>query len=293
MDEDERLWKLYEHAEKQISRVWKAYAVLGTLLAILIGVGTFFTYDSVSAFRNEMREQVTADTKLVQEQVRAQIDLEFGRDNIQALIATQAQERIDAVADRLIKEQIEQQVSPRMISLTMEIDSYEQRMMAAEYMLEDFEAARRTLDAEIEMASLVFSAMADSRSAYDSLREIAGTPDHLRSELAARTVRQVERAHEWKGWYSSDEWPADAGRSLSFLLTALSDPDPLIRKAALDTLWRDGDASAIQGIMNLLEVETELTVCAAATRALSELTQQESAALDIEFWLSWWEENQG
>jgi len=290
MNEDDRMWQLYEHAQKQIGRVWKAYTLLGTLLAVLIGVGAFLGYASIADFRASITAEVRTEKDIVQRQVEIQIEQEFGRDAIQALITQKAEERIDLVADRLIAAQIEEQITAVRVEFERGLDDLESRTADAEVLVVELGAAAADLESSVEVALLVFGAISDSRADYESLIDIAEDEDHPHVDLAARTVRKIQQTHDWSGMYFGRELQSEAGVTTSEILTALGDPRSEFRQAALGTIWSREEEGMIPAILEMLKTETELTVCAAATRALSKLTGIRSGPLDIDFWLQWGEE---
>ena len=290
MTNDDRLWRLYEHAEKQIARVWKTYAVLGTLLTVLIAVGAFLTYKSISDFRSSISDEVRTEKDIVQRQVEIQIEQEFGRDAIQALITQKAEERIDLVADKLIAAQIEEQITAVRVEFEQGLDDLGVRTADAEVLVAELVATAAGLESSVEMALLVFGAISDSRADFDSLIDIAQDEDHPHSDLAARTVRRIQHTHDWSAMYLGRELQSETGVTTSDILAALADPRSEFRQAALDTIWSREEEGMIPAILELLKEETELTVCAAATRALSKLTGIRSGPLDINFWLRWGEE---
>ena len=65
--------RLTDQSQKQINRAWKAYAILGGLLAV------FITYGELSdfGFKSDIREEIRTEKDIVQKQVLSQIEKEF------------------------------------------------------------------------------------------------------------------------------------------------------------------------------------------------------------------------
>lgn len=136
------------HSEvKSVREVYKWLCVaLGTIISTGVGCAVFLTYSSIREMRtnlesqkNEIRSQMKQEIEIIKLQARqdylllatdlklslrnsiqntegkvnARIDSEFNRENIQDLVRSTAQQRIDSMADVIIDSQIQKKISPK------------------------------------------------------------------------------------------------------------------------------------------------------------------------------------
>ncbi|MDQ7779547.1 MAG: tetratricopeptide repeat protein [Planctomycetota bacterium] len=80
---------------------------------------------------------------------------------------------------------------------------------------------------------------------------------------------------------------ADNGDANQQVYNHLSDKDPAVRKAAVLLIEREGKASGVKRLVELIESEEDPTVLAASFQALRKLTS-ESLGDDPAKWLEWW-----
>lgn len=148
-DKSDQLEKIIQRSDKEIDRVYKVYRILGGALGVILaaGIATFgyVSYNSVKDMRNDMREEMRTirasvdkemgdikqntfeESKVLSNRLKAElemivsdvgkkvnkrIDEEFKTENIQSLVKSNAQQRIDKVADQIIEDKIEKKVKP-------------------------------------------------------------------------------------------------------------------------------------------------------------------------------------
>lgn len=123
--------KIQDFAQKEINRTFTVYKFLFWAIAILltsgITIGTILIGKSLSDIeskyetkyqesfenaRQTIRKEIEYELIKAKEDVSERIEYEFDADNIKKLVETNAQKRIDFIADKLIAIQIENKISP-------------------------------------------------------------------------------------------------------------------------------------------------------------------------------------
>ena len=195
--------ELSDHAKTQIDRAWKAYALLASVLGIIISVGLILLYFMYGNSYKSLENSIQERTNIVQEQVAKRIANEFDAQNVKDLIQTAANEaaikQIDVIKIRDI--------------IDNEVDTIVRTKV------EDLKKQIQILKAENEKALDSLSILADlnlalSNASYeiDSLRilkEIVNSP-HSQIALVAkkhlkRTIEEIKRDHnrlisDYWGW---------------------------------------------------------------------------------------------
>ena len=241
--------ELTQYARDEITWLRSAYKFAGALVAIVFAVGVAFTYRSSTDFRNETRQETEKLTSQMMDRLttaeagmRAKIDTqmaelsrvvqtrveqEFKADNVQRLVETKAKERIDAMADSIIKQEVTSRVIPlkdeivAMINKTAEdskqravlLDRRQEESEKREKELKDLvNQARETLTQvrqQAEFVQTVLAAQSDDRMAYDQLCAWAGNSSFPLQTLAAQTRNSVQKAYVgWlgEGTYQTLSW---------------------------------------------------------------------------------------
>ena len=197
-DDDKRL---YDLVSDQIKHVHTAYKWLGGLLALIIVAGGYFFYtntndlrsgferetrtmrerahDDVEDYKRSIESRLSADTEQLRKKISDRIDEEFKSENIRTLVDRKARERIDAVADELISEQIEKRISPQITRQEKELQDLELRLFQT-------------------------MALNDNRDAYDTLCEWANS---LKSPFKKQATEAIEHV---KKEYGGLKFPAIA-----------------------------------------------------------------------------------
>lgn len=142
---------IVDRAHAEVEAVRKMYywlsGVIGLILSVGIGSGTFLTYKSFHDMRVDMKEEVeimkkramqdytmlasdlksTVESKSqnVERAVNSRIDAEFNKDNIKGLVTSKAQEHIDIVADNYIDKHINNKITPKIKKVNDDIRKIE------------------------------------------------------------------------------------------------------------------------------------------------------------------------
>jgi hypothetical protein len=124
--------EIADFARSEITFVRSAYKWLISMVALVaavgISVGIWFTYNKISDFQKDMREEV----ERLKTEVSRRIDEEFKRENIHKMVEKKASEHIDAIADRLIEEKINNKVSPQIKLAQEQLEKVQSNFKLAE-----------------------------------------------------------------------------------------------------------------------------------------------------------------
>ncbi len=123
--------KIRDFAQTEINRTVLVYKFLfwaiTIILAVGITIGSIIIGKSIKEIEvkydnayhkavSEERERIKADLKETwnneKSELNRKIEDEFSRDNISRLVETNAKQRIDIIADRIIEQQIENKIAP-------------------------------------------------------------------------------------------------------------------------------------------------------------------------------------
>jgi hypothetical protein len=197
------------HAHAEIASVRRQYYFVGSIVALLVGVGLFFTFHSASEWKNEIRQdvkdeqakmsadiasqekkqsdQLIAEAERVRVEVVKRVDAEFNEQNIAALVRDEAKKRIDLIADSIIQKNISNQVAPvraeflevltkssqDMKSKIAEMDAALNKSAGSasnlQSIVDDAKKALSKLDQESDFLTTAVAAQNDDRAAYDKL----------------------------------------------------------------------------------------------------------------------------
>jgi hypothetical protein len=201
--------QLVEQSRKEITYVRWAYSIVSALVAVLIAIGIYFTASSLHDFKTEFRDdaqqfrtqlkeqlaqqQTTLDLHLsdqvtkVSQQVSNRIDQAFQDKQITLLVQQKAQERIDAIADSLIHEQVSKMIAPLKQELTdlvnkssgefnTSLGHLDERIKASQadeqttrQIIGDAQQALANVQAQTDFVRTFLAALFDKRDAFDRL----------------------------------------------------------------------------------------------------------------------------
>jgi hypothetical protein len=262
-DKNDLFQQIVNFSHEEVTWVRSVYKFAVSTVAVVVIVGLYFSYASIQDLKSDLRKegnqiqkQLSSETAFlgrklqqdlrvevskVQQDVAKRIDDEFKTEEITELIHTKAVERVDAVADELIKVEIEKRVTPLREELTQLINtSATSAQVAISHLNENIqdtrttetelkstlEDARKTLD-EVKMQSdfmmTVLAAQSDNRIAYDKLNKWAAMPEFLLREQAASVRDDILRSYS--GWmgdrpYKAIEWPSEV-KAKDFTITKI------------------------------------------------------------------------
>ena len=93
---------LSEHAQKQIDRAWKAYAILAGLL----GVGALCIFGNLNDFKRDVRSDYQLEAQTAQAKLEQAVNRAFAAENIQLTIAKAVDNKLPAVVDYALSNRI-------------------------------------------------------------------------------------------------------------------------------------------------------------------------------------------
>lgn len=285
--------KILSRSEKEVERVYKYYRLAASLVGLIIAVGIYVSYASISDFKDEIRKDVSdfksslkqqtkiftdslnLDTNnkvaLVQKAIVSKIDEEFDKEKISDLVEIKASDRVDKVADRLIKGQIDERVDKKIKLSEVELGKLIEK---TQYQL------------------LELKALNDDRLAFDSLLVISGSKSPYAVEARA-SVENIMTEYE----------------NLSYGLSASGGDEYLkqdineIRKASkklgvserIGIIWYIWNLANIkikdrlEFFVDLVRLDRSLKVVSAASEKIIALKKLPFRKLDITKILNWWE----
>ncbi len=243
------LLAVVDRAREEIAWVRSAYKFAVSIIAILIAIGFYFSHKSIQDLKSELRadgeriqQQLTTESSLlartlqkdieeeigrIRDEVTTRIEKEFKQENISSLVAQQAQIRIDAIADNLIKDQIGKQITPLKTELTTliassstelqakvkELDAKLTQSRATEEELRGLlTEARKTVDnvkQQSDFVLTVLAAQSDDRNAFDKLRKWSNDNSF--------SLRQQAKAAELNILKSHSSFMSDAHMTMSWV----------------------------------------------------------------------------
>jgi len=168
--------------EKRIYNAHNIF-VIG-ITAILVG-GSVFAYMNLSTFRSDIRGEmdlfkdnlkaeikndIESDLDIVREQLQDRINEEFNRENIRFLVESTAKERIDKIADELIRSKVEKVIDPKVAEINKNIEN---------------------LFDKTELQLLYLGASNDSRQSFDKLKEFSLRSDYSYKEEAKMYYEKI------------------------------------------------------------------------------------------------------
>lgn len=306
--------QIYEFAAGQISEsrnfFEKTYKItLGAILLIaVVVIGVFYwlvgqKYADIEATINQKTDEQLA---VLQQQIRKRVEDEFRTEKMKALIGNVAQEQTKSGLTDVITRAVGDQVKAAIKAETPKIQQtviQETRKSVSELsptidraVKEKAEEAESRIQNRIakwedvlRAGNLAILARNGSGEAYDQLIALGRTtqnPD-LR-EISTTTQNQLFLEMN-QPIYSEQHFKEK--KSQQELLRLLDDPQPIVRKAAIDELVTLGDKSIVSRLLERAEHDPFILVRHAAFRGLQVLTGEQIEALQIQQWKAWWEKN--
>jgi hypothetical protein len=300
--------KIVDRAHSEIQQVRSVYkwlaGSLGIILATFIGSATYLTYNTVQEMRSDLADKVT----VLSARVEKRIEDEFGKGNIQDLIQKKAEERIDKVADVIIKNHIARSLEPKLKAFETELTSSDIRLAEVEMKLAAkifaTDSKLKTLEsgalAELretsEYVMTVVAAQNDDRKAFDQLKTWADDNSSPFSVRAEQVWNKILSEHATPFSYSGFTVPWTEGvdpskLSLEELKAAYRSAQPNIRLALLEYIWNREDIAKNQKMAFLVDVmktDASLQVVEYAARFFMKESNQKIKPLAIDPLLKWW-----
>jgi hypothetical protein len=230
-DFSEEFTKISGHARDEILWVRSVYKLVFSGVIALIAVGIYFTYQNTHDLKADMqkdadtmRANLHADFETLKQQqqqdfnsylaqmhdeVTKRIDDEFANSNIVALVHDQAKERIDAIADVLIQEDITNQIAPIRAELLAVLstnindeknriedinktanESYKTETNLQVVLIEAKDTLKK-LDDQSDFILIVLAAENDDRNAFEKLQGRANDLSYSLHDQASKVVNAI------------------------------------------------------------------------------------------------------
>lgn len=196
----EVLERIRDQADKEITRAWRAYALLGTLVATILAAGIFTTYNSLSEFQSSIKDDILSQKDIVQRNVTMQIEKEFNKENITGLVVAEAQKRIDAVAEDIIEKQIRAVIDPEVTRTRNDLDELAKQTLessaAVKEISDEMKEKNKSIDENITNLGTAMSKAAEAQKNMEQTTAFAMTL------LAAQN-------DSWKAFLQLQAWGDD------------------------------------------------------------------------------------
>jgi hypothetical protein len=305
--------KIAAAAERDIQRAWTQYDRIWKLAmisaTIVTAVALFFGFRTYSDFQNQIRqvnESAQVEANKVRTEVVAELNRQFARPEIEALIIEKAKERIDITAEPLIASMLSNRLSVVLTDLqtaTNSLAAINQQIMDAEKSLEQLKAGS-------DFVLTVLNANNDDGAAYDQLAEIAADSESLFSSIALLAYANIMyQSAVMPESISKAQVLTDLGRSTNasleeirgafdelaqFESASLNADPPVYRAKLLYELLGRGDISKADKLhfaMYAYTNDTSLRVRRFAGNMLNKEPGADYLPLASERLLAWWRAN--
>jgi len=302
------------HSEvNSVREVYKWLCVgLGMIISTGIGFAAYLTYSNVrdmradmKADRADMRANMKDELELmkikakqdylmleanlktsvenkaqyVQKTVNSRIDAEFNKDNINTLVTNKAQERIDTIADIYIGKQVEQKITPHIISFNKNLKEF---------------------DNKVEFNAALSAAQNDDRESFELLRKWANDKKHPFTKKAQESVDGIIYSKNstfqyltWEG--NSYPWKPGVDPSKLTLIDLKkqykADALPGFRNSLLDYLSSRKDIpnkDKLKFLHEVLQTDKSLDVSIHAIQLFNEISGQNFDPFDSKTVLDWY-----
>ncbi|MFN7139591.1 MAG: hypothetical protein ACK4UN_09640 [Limisphaerales bacterium] len=150
--------------------------------------------------------------------------------------------------------------------------------------------AQGSIREHAKIRELALASMSGSNAAFLELKALSARDDEIKSAAATALV-EVEMFFEAESKSLSYSTISDNSASPEEILRFLSDPNPKLREAVLNTLANRKRKSTVAPICDAIIKDDNLKVIARGTRALEQITGHKFNNLDLEEVKTWWANN--
>ncbi|MCH8010664.1 MAG: hypothetical protein IIA61_01745 [Candidatus Marinimicrobia bacterium] len=298
-------------AHKEIENVRTVYKWLAGSLAIIlstaIAAATFLTYSTIHDLKSDLDSKVDDLAKKVENRVND----EFKKENIQSLVKKSAKERIDEVADNIIKTHVNERINKVITKFEKRLANSDVRLTSLENKLgEKFAETEKSLirlesEALVELRETakylmtVSAAQNDDRKAFDQLEKWLLDKNSPFSENAKQAWEKILDIHA-QPWYTSGykvpwkEGIDPSKLSISELRSFYNDVPATVRLALVEYIWERSDLpkkERMQFLVEVLKNDSSLKVVEYAGRFFTQESGQQLKPLAVKALLDWWDEN--
>ena len=319
--------RIVDRAHTEIESVRTVYkwllGIVGIAMTIIFGVGIYFTHQSISdlkseiradgeklkgelaqesralagSLRRELQESVSQDAEKsrsnMQERldelsltVEQRVEEQFDKNNITTLVEDKARERIDAVADKLIGQKIDEKVTPLISDIDIQARELQGRLVAIEGKLNQITADSQkrlnslevetkenleVIQTESEFLLTVLSAQNGDKRSWSKLVQVAEKEKGTKlGEFAANAAKRVYDDFFSAGPFVEHKYYPPT-ISDSDVVENLKNDWPHRRKTAVYTIKERSMYDEIPNLISMLSREGNLGVLGEIYAVLNEL----------------------
>lgn len=307
---------IYEFAANQVSesragfeRYYKI-TIGGMVLLATLAVGIFFWLvgKQYSDIANTVQTKTDNQLAELQQEVRARIEDEFKTEKMRTLIhdvaVQQTKSGLGTTINRAVARTVESRVAAEGPQIARTVQTETKKATAGLFPIIDKAVKEQTTVAAahiqqqmaqwqevIKAGNLAILARNGIGSAYDELQQLAIHTSNQDVKMVALSTRnelwlEMDQIHSM---YQTRQFRVTPSKEE--LIRLMNDPQPLTRKAAIDTLVNTNDKSIIPQLIHIYEGDQMILVRTAAYHGLEQLTGQKFEPLDVAAWKTWWAAN--
>jgi len=292
------LEQILARTDKEITKIHNYYRLTATLLAVIIAVGIFFSYSTVSDFKKDIKEDMEifkirtkAETKnyadsmkintnnevgKVRTAVVDKINSEFDADNIAVLVNNSAKERVDKVADGLVKKRVDE------------------RVKVSEKQLNDLSIKASNDISYLKVQLFITAALNDDRFAFDSLKAIIIKQKSFMNEAKIIVENIINK-------YASPSYSLLAVTYLEINKYTIDQLKDELDKSSssnkymiIEEVWERKNvniAKKTNFLIDIIKKDRNLSAVSYASKKLIEYFKLDYKSLEVEKILNWWDMN--
>ncbi len=306
--------EIYQFAAAQVSESRTAFeryyklTIGGMLLIASLTIGAFFwlvgkEYKDIAA---TVEKKTDTQIAALEREIRDRVDQQFKTENMRALIRevaiAQTKAGLSDLINRAVVETVERRVKAEEPQIKETVATETKKAVSGLGSTIEAQIHKQATEAEnriqariaqseqvIRAGNLAILARNGLATAYDELMKIAGNTSNSDIQMIAVTTRNQLYLEMDTPLYTTRMFKAQ--KSKQELLALLDDQQPLMRKAAIDSLVSLGEKSVVAKLLQIQERDPFIVVRQAAYRGLKSLTGQEIDPLAFDQWSAWWSKN--
>ena len=275
--------KIVDMSHKEIEWVHKAYSRLLVLVALLIGVGFYFSYNTIRDFKKEIKDETASTTTRALKEMDIHVAAQFAAPNIRKILEDVARTRATEIID--------QQVNPAISEAKSSINKLQEQLRQnVDKILGDFKTELEALHVEVDFQKKMreIQDLQSSAIIHCDLRALAalrgyysGIDELDRAALSAVSLIRVFYSSDVPYWQRSEGiirnplpyyelMNIPTNELLEKLTSNQHDNLPIVH--ILKNRRECGVPEALLMVMNSDQLSDTLCVRSAAMRAFQEIT---------------------
>jgi len=322
--------RIVDRAHTEIEAVRTVYKWLLAMIAIIVVVGIYFSYQSMRDFKAEIiaegeklkaqltQESTTLNSRLQKDiqdslneevkQIRSdlikqvdelsrtvkdRVEKEFQSANVSTLIRDRAISRVEEIADPLIEKEIETKLSPR-------IKTAEDRIASLDEEIGKARGTRDDLRVRSEFTTTVIFAQNDDRQAFDKLKTWSDDANFPFKDEAQQAWMKILDEHATPFALSGFTVPWTEGvdpANISFerLKASFQSAPAFVRVGLVEYIWKKrqdiSKKDKMEFLVEVMKSDKNLSVVEYAGRFFAGESKQKIKPLATDVLLDWWGKN--